>query len=135
MGLYASKNYLKKFGTPKKIEDLESHQMISSSSRSKEALELFNWHLKLGKDLLQKSFKPYLTSNHCFAVAKNDLGIAFLAKENRLLKEKKELIEVLPEIKKPQGNVFFVYSEHLRKNRPIKLFADFVMQAIKKEVS
>lgn len=122
--LFASKDYIKKFGMPACVEDLAQHRMVASSARS-DFLQDLNWHLKLTKNELT----PFIKVDNLLYAAIEGLGITTLAKENVFLK-KSDLVEILPEINGPSVNAYFIYPEFLRESPTLTLFKNYLDEII-----
>lgn len=120
--LYASKAYLEKYGVPKRVEDLEHHRLIASSTRG-DFLQDINWHLRL---LSPKELKPYLVVDNLISAVSEGLGISTLAQENVYLKEFDNLEQVLPDIQGPSVNAYLIYPEFLKDSPRILLFKKFL---------
>ena len=76
-GLFASKDYLKKHGTPEKPEDLLNHCLIGYGEYEFSYFPQINWHLK-GKTAGLPKVSPGLTINSTaaiFVAAKEGIGI------------------------------------------------------------
>ncbi len=73
LGLFASPDYLLQHGTPKTVEDLKDHQLISYGDHDHPMLHI-NWHMELGMPKGQKH-EPYLTVNNLYYAA--EAGRAF----------------------------------------------------------
>lgn len=118
LGIYASKSYLKKFGTPKKIEDLDHHQVIVFGNHDVPFSFNENWLLTAGVPHGTER-KPYLMINTapltCYAGMEN-LGIILLQKDSYILKSS-GLVEILPELEKPKFKIYYTYHE-LHRNHP-----------------
>lgn len=125
--LFASPEYLMKYGTPKTVEDLASHQIISHGADY--TLSDLKWHLSLGTDD-GKEKEPYLIVCSPYHAAEQGLGIVTLAQENLLLKSGK-LVEVLPDLKGPAVDAYYVYPEHLRESKKVRLLGDYIVDFIK----
>lgn len=133
--LYATESYLAKNGTPKSIDDLAKHNLISASQARNSSFADLDWHLKLGQPHGQAR-KPILRlSDPFYALADGkDFGIASLGDKNILLRQK-EVVNVLPEVKGPTINVYYTYSEHLKGMGTIKKVCNFIESALAKEYS
>lgn len=127
--LFASPEYLKTHGTPETLEDLDSHYMISHGADGHTLSDL-KWHLTSGtKDA--KAREPYLIVCSPYHAAEQSLGIVTLAQENLLLKSGK-LVEVLPHFKGPTVDAYYVYPEHLKDSKKVRLLGDYIVDFIKK---
>lgn len=125
--LYASKGYLEKFGTPKKVEDLGNHRLISFGVARGNALEDREWLLKVGAPP-GEARDPYLSINSMRALlnaAQHDLGIISFSRESILLKDT-NLVRVLPQIEGPKIDVYLVYLKQRAGLERIRVFCDFL---------
>lgn len=130
--LYASEAYLEKHGTPKTVEDLKDHHLISFGGNNIVAPYLdIDWHLRL----LPENITPHcrLSVNSSYALqkmAESGLGIISMTKEGiRMCKTK--LVRVLPEIKGPVVNVYYIYPSKLEGVKRIHTLYDFLNDRLK----
>lgn len=107
-GLFASKRYLNKAGTPETPADLLNHSIIGYGKHEFTYFDDVNWHLNGHKYGLPK-LKPTLTVNSTksiFMAAQEGIGICSAPIEsNRFYKS--ELQRVLPEIEGPRVDTYF----------------------------
>ncbi|MBS0185107.1 MAG: LysR family transcriptional regulator [Proteobacteria bacterium] len=139
LNIYAAQGYLKKKGTPTKLQDLKNHALISfSQGGGIHPVEDVNWILNLG--LPRGHFhEPSLSINDLqgmmIAIQKG-IGIGVLPEYLvSTLKDKaentdEELIRLLPEIPTPQVQAYYVYPEELRNSKRISVFRDFLIAKI-----
>ncbi len=132
MKLYASREYLNQYGTPKTVEDLSSHRLLGFGRTPSHATYDLNWHLKLGRDPKNLHI-PYLTLSNTHGLmrlAENGAGIVSLSKEI-YQQEKTNLISILPEIEGPKGTTYLSYPTELKKMNSIQSLYSFLKDAIK----
>ncbi len=124
--LYASPEYLEKFGTPKTPEDLDHHRLISYGPKNS-VFSIMNWHLTLGT-VSGKMRTPCIQIN-CpetrVLLAEKGCGIATIPVEFADLSEKK-LVQVLPEEEGTVLDFFFSYPTAHKRALPIKKFLGFL---------
>lgn len=125
--LYASKEYLREYGVPKVPEDLDHHRMIVFGYDAINPYHDINWPLRIGmpKGLIREPFLCINTSSGMRQAAENNLGIIALAAEYPGL-ENSKLVEVLPDIEKPNIPIYYVYPLQLQTSRRIKLLGDYL---------
>ncbi|MDZ4323360.1 MAG: LysR family transcriptional regulator [Alphaproteobacteria bacterium] len=131
--LYASKEYLDKFGVPKNPSDLDRHQLLAYGDlQTPHPFGQANWHLTLGQ---KKGFvrQPHIMLNSAiglfnFAVA--GAGIVSLSEEHPFLNTS-SLIEVLPSAESPTIDAYFIHSSRTRKIKRIGLLKDFLLSRLK----
>ncbi|MGB0747803.1 MAG: LysR family transcriptional regulator [Magnetospiraceae bacterium] len=130
---YASPDYLKKFGMPRRIEDLDDHQLIVYGTDEKPPVANLNWLLEVGTRPGQER-RPCLKVNNIYGIYKavqNGIGIGFMP--DYLSHEAGNLVQVLPELKGPTLDVYFVYPEEQRNSMRIAVFRDYLISKISKE--
>lgn len=120
MNLYASKDYIEKFGAPQTPEDLKSHRLIAYNMLydSPPYAEI-NWHLQLSSSRL----KPFLSINSGAATlhaVESGIGIGPLSQVG-VKKSTAKLIRILPDYPGPSIEIFFYYPTVLENSKKIKL--------------
>src|SRR3989344_412209 len=123
--LYASKAYLKEFGTPKRLEDLSHHRLLAYGPKN-DATNVVNWHLFAGLSFGNPR-EPYIQTS-CFKtrldLTERGFGIAALSSE--MVGDNKNLVPVLPDHEGSVIDFFYIYP-NLHKNAiPVKRFGEFV---------
>ncbi len=131
--LYASKEYLKQFGTPQKPSDLDHHRLLAyGDHKTFHPFGQANWHLEL--EAKKSSMRqPYIMINSAmglFNFALAGSGIVSLSQEHPLLKDS-SLVEVLPFIKGPTIDAYFVHSARTKRIKRITLLKTFLLDKLK----
>lgn len=122
----ASTDYVAKHGKPERAEDLDQHRLILFGEYEPPVPDI-NWLAEAGKRpgsprraLLE------VNSLHAMATAiKSGLGVGALP--NWMTEEIGGLVRVLPELKAPKVDVFFVYPEELRNSKRVAVFRDYLL--------
>lgn len=130
--VFATSEYLDKRGAPKTAEDLDNHNLIVYGEDSPPVAGL-NWLLDVGRKAGDKR-NAILKVNSVYGIfraVQRGLGIGGLP--DYMSRESGDLIEVLPEIRGPSYDAFFVYPEELRHSQRIGAFRDFLVQRIAKD--
>jgi len=128
--IYASRDYLKKHGTPQKAEDLDKHRLIVYGGDSRPTPRPVNWLLEAGARASYER-QPILSVNNVHAIfraAEGGLGIAALP--DFMAEETRELVRILPELASPEVEAYFVYPEELRSSKRIAVFRDFLLRKV-----
>jgi len=131
--LYASAEYLKKHGSPKSIEDLDDHRIVVYGDESKPPVGNVNWLLEAGARA-DAPRRPVLKVNNIYGILRavqSGLGIAALP--DYFEREAGNLVEILPELRGPSFDAYFVYPEELRHSKRIAVFRDFLIRKIGEE--
>ena len=125
----ASREYLDAQGTPRRPEELDGHKLVSFGDYRPPVPEI-NWLLEVGR----RSGTPRraaleLNSLHGMSLAiRAGMGIGALP--SWMLDKNDGLVRLLPELKAPKVEVFFVYPEELRNSKRVAVFRDFVVQQV-----
>ena len=127
---YASPEYLKKYGTPQRPEDLDKHRIVIYGSDARPPIRNTSWLLEAGA---RPGFErhPILAINNLYAIVRaleGGLGIASLP--SFMENETSSLVRVLPDLLGGEFEAFFVYPEELRTSKRIAVFRDFLLRKV-----
>ncbi|MDA8232416.1 MAG: LysR family transcriptional regulator [Magnetospirillum sp.] len=130
--VYAAPEYLKRHGMPRTAEDLDNHNIIVFGDDQRASLPVVdvNWLLGAGATA-SRLRRPVLEVNNIYGIyraVKSGLGIAALP--DYMSPETDNLVHVLPELKGPSLDTYFVYPEELRHSKRIAAFRDFLLHKI-----
>jgi DNA-binding transcriptional LysR family regulator len=122
----ASAEYLKQHGTPTKPEELDAHRLIMFGGY-RPPVEDIDWLADAGRKPGQpRRAVLEVNSLHGMVLAiKSHLGVA--AVPDYLAVEDDALVRILPDIKAPKVDVYFVYPEELRNSKRVAVFRDFLL--------
>jgi DNA-binding transcriptional LysR family regulator len=125
--VYAANSYIKKFGMPKNLDDMDNHRILTFGGKAPKPMEKLNWLETAGLKPNEKR-KPAVTINNLYSLrqaVKRGVGIAVLP--DYLAQDDEELVNVLPDADVPNLNTYFVYPEELRNSKRITVFRDFLL--------
>jgi DNA-binding transcriptional LysR family regulator len=128
--IYATNDYLQKYGTPTRPEDLEEHRIIIYGEDARPPVPGVNWLIEVGARSGQDR-RPILTVNNTYGMLRaimSGLGIAALP--DFVASEHNNLVRVLPEVSGPPNEAYFVYPEELRTSKRISVFRDFLLRKV-----
>ena len=125
----ASAGYLAEHGTPQRAEDLDDHALILFGDYRPPLADI-NWLAQAGRRAGQpRRAVLEVNSMHAMAMAvSNGVGIAALP--SWMSEETEGLKTILPDLKPPKVDVFFVYPEELRNSKRVAVFRDFLLAEI-----
>ena len=130
MHLYASPRYLKKFGMPRSVDDLDQHRIVVYGDDARPPVPGVNWLMHLGRsgnDLRP----PAMTINNVYAIMRAvQSGAGLAALPEFMVLGLADLVSVLPELEGPQIDAYFVYPEELRRSKRISVFRDFLLRKV-----
>ena len=124
---YASAVYLKRFGEPKTLDDLDSHRILTYGVAAQSYLGAINSLHFAGRD--PKDPRPStLKVNNISALRRaveNGVGIAILP--DYLALSDTSLVRILPQADMPELECFLVYAEELKNVARVRVFRDFLI--------
>lgn len=129
LALFASKDYLEKYGIPQTIEDLDHHQLITYGGYDPHGYN--NWVLNLGKQLNEPSRKSHLEVNSVQGLIKSALlGMGIMeAPNDPSVLNFSELVRVLPRKRGPQQKVYYIFSQKRKNSKKIKLLFKYLKES------
>ena len=122
----AAPEYLAKHGTPQRPEELDDHKLILFGDY-RPPVEDINWLAEAGRRPGQpRRALLEVNSLHAMALAiRSGLGIGVLP--DWMTADLDGLTRLLPDLKAPKVDVFFVYPEELRNSKRVAVFRDFLL--------
>ena len=132
--LYASPEYLEKFGFPQTPEDLDKHRLIVTSMSNYPFGNSCYWHLEVGRNGKHPR-EPYFSINASigvFKIAETGVGIVSLPEEHPNLKTS-NLVRVLPNTNGPTLDAYFIYLKNLKGMKKIERLAEYLEHIYKKK--
>lgn len=126
--LYASPEYLNKYGAPKTLEDLKNHKLISFYSDNEGNIGNVDWHLKKGfpESAIRESYIRVNSAFLLFEAACRGLGIIAIGEEFEYL-QNSNLVRVLPDEPGLNFDVFYVTRSNAIKSRVEKRFLEILL--------
>lgn len=126
--IYAAPEYLKKYGVPTVPQDLDKHRIIVYGDDVKQPVQGLNWLLSAGRSDGTKRSAALRVNNvyGIYRAVQSGLGLGALPEY--MSREVGNLVEILPELRGPIIDTYFVYPEELRNSKRITLFRDFIVR-------
>ena len=124
---YASPEYLKRFGTPRTIEDLDAHRVLLLGGTIPAYLQPTRWLVEVGRDSKGPRV-AHLSINNVLGILRacqRGLGIAMLP--DYLVEENGGLVQLFAESEAITLDAFFVYPEELKSVARVQAFRDFLV--------
>ncbi len=122
----ASPDYLQRNGVPATAEDLDRHKILLFGSYRPPVPDV-NWLAGYGRPNGQKR-QPVFEVNSLTALADAiEAGLGIGAIPHYMLADRPGLQRVLPDIKPPIIEAYFVYPEELRTSKRVAVFRDFLL--------
>lgn len=122
----ASPAYLAEHGTPQRPEELDDHRLVLFGDYRPPVADM-NWLAEAGRRSAQPR-RPRLEVNSLNAMALSiRAGAGIGALPDWMHDELDGLTRLLPELKSPKVDVYFVYPEELRNSKRVAVFRDFLV--------
>ena len=128
----ASKNYLDRNGTPKKLADLQKHTMIGYPKQALVPYSKPNWLFERADIEVENNHNLILLNSVSTirqAIA-SGAGIGVIPKF--MFEATKGLVQILPDYTPPSVDMYFVYPDDRRHSKRIAVFRDFLMEQVAK---
>lgn len=129
--LYASPEYLSKYGCPRTANELDEHRIITFGESTIRPYSDIDWPLRIGAKANHMR-RPYISINSskgASRLAELGLGIVALSKEFPGI-EKMNLVSILPEVKGPVVDLYYVYPSALKNSKRVQILNEFLMNSI-----
>lgn len=125
--LFASKEYLKEFGLPQTVADLDHHRLITYKGNYSSSYGSTNWVLNVGRQefsLPRKSYFEIDSLHGMINAALQGFGIVELPDHSPILRS--GLIEVLPDIQGEKIDMYFIFPEMRKTSKKINLLLKYL---------
>jgi DNA-binding transcriptional LysR family regulator len=122
----ATPDYLKKHGVPQKAEDLDEHKLVLFGDYHPPVPDV-NWLAEAGRrpGSPRRALLEVNSVQAMVLAIRSGLGIGALP--DFVMSSNQDLVTILPEMKQPKIDVFFVYPEELRNSKRVAVFRDFLL--------
>jgi DNA-binding transcriptional LysR family regulator len=125
---YASAEYLKRYGQPRAIGDLDSHRLLAfGAATANHFLYDLNSLLTVGRDP-RNARTPHIAANNLGAITRaveHGVGIAVLP--DYCITPDSGLVRLLPQADMPEMECFLVYPEEMKNVARVQAFRDFLV--------
>jgi DNA-binding transcriptional LysR family regulator len=118
--------YLKAMGIPHRVEDLDAHRLIIYGDY-RPPIENVNWLAEAGRrpGAPRRAAVEINSLTGIIEAVRSGLGLAALP--DYVGHDLEDLVHVLPDVKSPRIEAFFVYPEEMRHSKRVAVFRDFLM--------
>ncbi|MBY0383382.1 MAG: substrate binding domain-containing protein, partial [Xanthobacteraceae bacterium] len=125
---YCSPDYVKKFGTPRALQDLDNHRLIVLHEVVAQShLQNRNWLIEAGRNG-SGSREPFFRVNNVIGLVRAcQHGIGIAALPDYLIDESNRLLQLFGEEDSIELDTYFVYPEELKNVARVQVFRDFIV--------
>lgn len=129
-GVFAVRDYLQRFGTPRSAADLAGHRLISYGEQLPKPFGGVNWLLEKAREETP-DLEPAFTVNNTYGILRAvETGIGLASLPAFLAHQNPTLVRVLHDIESPRVDAYFVYPEEMRGSQRVVAFRDFLLRKI-----
>jgi DNA-binding transcriptional LysR family regulator len=124
---YASTYYVRRFGAPHSLDQLDRHRFVSYSGTPAQHLSVIRWLETAGRDG-KEARVPVFRANNVVALKyaiRAGIGLGLIP--DYLTEEETELVPVLNEVQLPTMPIIFVYPEELKTSKKVQVLRDFLV--------
>jgi len=127
--IVGSPEYLKQAGMPQRAEDLDAHRLIIYGDY-RPPVESINWLVEAGRrpGSPRRAAVEVNSLPAMLQAVRSGLGLAALP--DYMGEDLRDLIQVLPELKAPRIDAYFVYPEEMRHSKRVGVFRDFLVSEL-----
>ncbi len=125
--LYASAEYLRTHGIPKRTEHLANHRLIVHADDGHLPFAEVNWMITAGLPKGQEH-RPFFRINSLRGMLKAvESGVGIAGLPDYMVHDLPGVTKVMPELRGPATDVYFTYSVELRNSKRVRVFKEFLM--------
>jgi DNA-binding transcriptional LysR family regulator len=124
---YAAAQYIRRYGAPQSLEDLDNHAIVSYSGTPAPHLSAIRWLEIAGLDG-KSPRRPAFSANSVIAMKyaiRAGIGIGLIP--DYLIEDDAELVPILREADLPTIQIYFVLPEELKTAKKVQVFRDFLV--------
>ncbi|MEL6290180.1 MAG: LysR family transcriptional regulator [Pseudomonadota bacterium] len=124
---FASSQYIRNFGSPRSISELDQHRIISYSGTPAQHLSVIRMLETVSREGMPPRV-PVLRVNSLIAIkyaVRSGIGIGVLP--DYITEEEKDLVPVLSDMEFPKLPMLFVYPEELKASKKVHVLRDFLV--------
>lgn len=124
---FASPDYVKRFGEPKTIEELDDHRLVSFGGNEPSYLLAAHWLADAGREGRDRR-QVHLTVNNIGALQRAmEAGAGIGILPDYAVDGGQQLVQVLRETEMPSLESYLVYAEEMRSVARVQAFRDFLV--------
>jgi DNA-binding transcriptional LysR family regulator len=124
---FASTQYIRRYGAPQSLEELDKHRFVSYGGTPAQHLSVIRWLETAGLEGKEPRI-PAFRANSVVALKyaiRSGIGIGLLP--DYLTEEESDLVTVLGDVQLPKMPIIFVYPEELRTSKKVQVLRDFLV--------
>ena len=125
--VYASHDYVKRFGEPKTVDDLDEHRLLSFGGDQPSYLLSVHWLATIGRDGRQPREYHMVVNNIPALRSAVETGAGIAVLPDYAVDGNSNLVQLLRDIEMPALDTYLVYAEEMRNVARVQAFRDFLV--------
>ena len=124
---FASTHYVRRYGAPQSLEELDAHRFVSLAGTPAHHLSVIRWLESAGRDGKEPRV-PAFRANSVLALKyaiRAGIGVGLIP--DYLTEEESDLVTVLNDVQLPNITILFVYPEELKTSKKVQVLRDFLV--------
>lgn len=124
---YASTQYVRKYGVPQSLEDLDRHRFVSYNGTPAMHLSAIRALETIGRDGKEPRVAVFVANSIVALKYAIRAGIGIGLIPDYLTDEDPDLVTILSDVQFPKIQIIFVYPEELRTSKKVQVLRDFLV--------
>jgi DNA-binding transcriptional LysR family regulator len=126
--VYASTDYIKRFGEPKTLEDLDNHRLVSFGGEEQPSYLLeVHWLRTAGRELREPRPVQFMVNNISALRLAVQTGAGIGVLPDYAVDGTSNLVQILRDTEMPSLDSYLVYAEEMRSVARVQAFRDFLV--------
>ncbi len=128
---FASTQYVRRFGAPQSLEELDRHRFVSYSGTPAQHLSVIRWLESAGRDGKEPRVPAFRANSVVALKYAIQAGIGIGLIPDYLTEEETDLVTVLNGVQLPKIPIIFVYPEELKTTKKVQALRDFLVSKVR----
>ncbi|CAH1664151.1 LysR family transcriptional regulator [Chelatococcus asaccharovorans] len=125
--VYASTEYLKRFGQPDKLADLDSHRILTFGGPIPHYLLAAHWLATAGRDVKDPRAHHLVVNNITALKKATEKGAGIAVLPDYLVEPGLGLVQILTDVEMPSLDSYLVFPEEMKNVARVQVFRDFLI--------
>jgi DNA-binding transcriptional LysR family regulator len=125
--IYAAPEYIKRFGQPRSVEEIDRHRIITFGGTAGSFIQEINWLNTAGRDAKDPREPVFEVNNLGGVKTAVEKGVGLAVLPDYLVGRDSTLVQILTEAEMPQLETYFVYPEEMKNLARIQVLRDFLV--------
>jgi len=126
--VYASREYIKRFGEPASVSDLDDHRLTSFGGDEPSYLLAIHWLANAGREPQDPRPCQFIVNNIVALKHAIETGTGIGALPDYAVGHDSNLVQVLRDVEMPSLDSYLVFAEEVKSVARVQAFRDFIVQ-------